>query len=266
MAFALLEDFIKARTGEILERVGAGLATFVDLPHALRVAATAGVVRALYYQDRFQDKQSSIYFTHYQVHSSRIASTASSAFEISPLAFGFDQPNLNSKVVENILNAFNIEQPWNAIESVARRTGVGVPALRRAFESAMYRRHDAAHRADADVESSDLEGLVTEVLGIAVGTDLSLSLALRRILDGDRDLLSRNKKMAGNKIGVRLISFDGSTWWREVVPGKSRATARNKDLDELKVECFRRARSNQEAVVIQDSRGLPQEWYTPFVD
>lgn len=266
VAFALVEDFIKLRTGEVIQRVGDGVATFADLPQGLRIAATAGVSRALNYQGRFLDSGSSSYLSHYQEHSSLIASTRSTSFQISPLAFGSDQPNLSAKAIEDILTAFHINQPWNAIGSVARRSGVGVPALREAFVNATSRRHEAAHRADADVEPSNLKGFVAEALGIALGVDLSLSLAVRKILDGDNSFLTGNQKIAGNRISVRLIKFDGSKWWRETVPGRPRAIARKESFEDLKLSCFQRARSNHEGVIVQNTRGLPSVWHTPFVD
>jgi len=265
VAFALLEDFIKTRIGEVLERVGMGASRFSDLPHALRVAATSGAIKAIGYQDRFLDNRSSSYFEHFQTQALLVASTLNPEFQVSPLAFGHDQPNLRSSTVEKMLAAFHIDSPWNAIESVARRAGVGVPALKAAFDSALQRRHEAAHRADANVEPSDLAAFSTETMGIALGVDLALSFALRKILDGDRRFLS-GERIGGNRIGLRLIKFDGARWWRELVPGRSRAIARKLTLEDVKVECFRRASSNQEGVVIQDSRALPGAWYTPFID
>lgn len=265
VAFALLEDFVKLRTGEVLSRVGTGLSGFTELPHDLRVAATAGVVRALKYQERFLSQSQGDYFAYYQRHGEFIASTQRPGFEISPIAFGFDQANLNAAAVEGILKAFNIDRPWNAIGSIAYRVGVGVPALKESFDNAMIRRHEAAHRAGANVEPTDLSDFVTEVLGITLGIDLLLSLALRRIMDRDAEFLN-SKKITGNQVGVRLIRFDGQRWWRELVPGNARATARNEDLETLKIECFRRAKSNEEAVVVQNARGLPRQWHTPFID
>jgi hypothetical protein len=204
VAFALLEDFIKTRMGEVFERVGMGASSFSDLPHALRVAATSGVIKAMGYQDRFLDNRSSNYFEHFQTHALLVASTRNPGFQLSPMAFGHDQPNLQSTAVERMLTAFHIDRPWNAIESVARRAGVGVPALKGAFDSALQRRHQAAHRADANVEPSDLAAFATETMGIAIGIDLALSLALRKILDGDRRFLS-GERIGGNRIGLRLI-------------------------------------------------------------
>jgi hypothetical protein len=68
VAFALVEDFIKSRTGEVIQRVGYGVSAFDDLPYPIRSAATAGVTKALSYQSQFFDSRSSAYFAHYQEH------------------------------------------------------------------------------------------------------------------------------------------------------------------------------------------------------
>ena len=136
--------------------------------------------------------------------------------------------------------------------------------MKEAFENAMTRRHEAAHRADANIEPTNLQDFVAESLGIALGVDVVLSLGLRKILDRDKNFLGGDK-INDDHVGLRLIKFDGK-WWREIAPDNKRATARNKDLETLKTECFKRAKANEEAVVVQDIRGLPRHWYTPFVD
>jgi hypothetical protein len=267
VSFAMLEDFIKERTAEITQQVGNGVTAFADLPHALRVAATAGVTKALNFQSKLLDRRSNDYFAHYQTHSEMIASTKQSRFRISPFAFGYDQPNLNAEAVKNILTSFHIKDPWNAIRAVSIQTGVGIPALKETFENAMYRRHKAAHNADTDIELSDLSAFATEIRGIALSIDLLLSLALRKMLDGEHGFLDGSDKITSDMIDLRVISFDSSTkMWREVVSGKKRATARNKDFETLKVDCFKRARPRQQGVVVHNARGLPKEWYTPYVD
>lgn len=264
VAFAILEDFIKTRTGEILERVGSGLSSFSELPQKLRVAATAGVVRALKHQERFLNEKQIDYFSYHQRHSALVASTQNAGFEISPIAFGFDQTNINSDTVSHILKSFNVKEPWNTIETIAQHVGVGAPALKEAYENAVARRHKAAHQANADIESSDLLDFSPEILGIALGVDLSLSLSLRKLMDRDQSFLNGNL-VSSKQVGIRLISPEGKGW-RELVVGNKRASFRSRDLDTLLTDCCRRAKVREEAVILQDTRQIPEYWYTPFVD
>ena len=50
VGFAIVEDFVKARTAEVLTRIGNSPATFEQLPEKLRKASVLGVVKALRFQ------------------------------------------------------------------------------------------------------------------------------------------------------------------------------------------------------------------------
>jgi hypothetical protein len=264
--YALLEDFLRSRTAEILERIGDGTTRFRELPREIRVAATEGVFEAVRFQQRFLNRQAEDYFRHYQDHAHLVASTANSAYRISPFAFAHQQSNLASRDVEDILRSFKVDNPWSAVVGIAKRCGVGVFALKDAFEGATARRHAAAHRADADIEHSDLADFDVEALGLAVGFDLLMSRALRYLLDADKTYLSNKGLVAGKHISIRFLRYDGMKWWREVVDNNNRASNRHQDFHTLKVDAIGRARASGQAVVVQDERGLPASWHTPDTD
>lgn len=263
--FAMLEEFLKSRTAEVLQRIGAGRTAFSNLPSAVRDAATAGVVRALKFQDAFQDRRSSDYHRFYQDHARAIYSTGTAAYEISTLAFANEASNISSDTVQGILDAFRVDNSWSAIGSIASRCNVGVLDLRSAMTAAAARRHAAAHQADAAVEIADLQAFAVEVVGISLGFDLLLSRALRKILDADRDYLSQQRKVAARDVPIRVLEQDGG-WWREVVLPNTRAFKRNRDRDTLLAGCTTRARAKGESVVVLGARGFPMEWATPDVD
>ena len=138
--FALLEDFVKSRLAEILQRIGSGQTPFSNLPPAIRDGATAGVVRALRFQDQYLDKKAVDYHAIYQAHARAIASTGASPFEISVLAFANDQANISADTLGGVLDAFRIDTPWSAMGSVASRCNVGVLDLKTAMSAAANRR------------------------------------------------------------------------------------------------------------------------------
>jgi hypothetical protein len=261
----MLEDFIKSRGAEVLQRVGAGRTSFIDLPSGIRDAATAGVVKALRFQDQWLDRRAADYHVTYQNHARAIASTGTSPYEISTLAFANDQANLNAEVVSSVLEAFRVENPWSAMGSVASRANIGVLDLKGAMSAAAARRHAAAHKADAIVEIGELQAFEAEAVGIALSFDLLLSVALRKLLDADRDYLTRQRKVAGKDATFRIIEY-AKGWWREIVPPGVRAYKRSKDENPLRSECSLRARAAGQAVIIRGAKGFPAEWFTPDVD
>lgn len=266
VGYAFLEDFLRSRVVEVVGRIGQGATRFSDLPEEIKLAATQGVFNAVLFQKRFVNTQTLDILRHYQDHASLVASTANTNYEISPFAFVHEQSNISSRNIEETLKAFRVTNPWNTLVSVATRCGVGVFTLKNAFDDAAARRHEAAHRADADIEHSDLSDYDVEVLGIAIAFDLLISKALRRLLDADADYLSKNGSIAGKHISIRFLRYDGSKWWREVLDGNKKAFRRREDFEELKAETVVRARRQGQAVVVQDERGLPASWFTPDTD
>ena len=267
-SFAIIEDFIKARIGEILNRLGGGMKPFSELPDGIKMAATSGVIYAVRFQERFLDKRNSNFFSFHQDHAQAIASTATvgGGYVISPLAFGHGQSNITSIEVKDILSAFGVENPWQSMGQISSKVNVGVVDLKSSFDTASIRRNEAAHRADAEIEITDLEGFVTVMLGITIGFDLLISKALRKILDYDRDYLSSRTKIRSGDISIRFIHHDRNAGWREVVDQSARAKARSLKLDTLKPACLQRAIANHQSVVITGERSLPVDWYTPETD
>lgn len=265
MGFAILEDFIRTRMAEILDRVGNGPTAFVDLPSALRRASTLGVVEGIKFTSNFLDSQSTAFYAHVQNHSQSVASTATAAYRISSLAFAADHPNVQGSDIENILLAFHINQPWTAIQTMSHRTGSGVISAREAFLAALTRRNMAAHQANSDIEFGELEAFSSVATAIAAGFDLMISHALRKILDGDVDFLNGTTKLAANHVGIRFISRGGNHW-REVINGGQRAFRRHTDLNTLITECRGRAHTRGQAVVVKDESGRVAHWYTPVID
>src|SRR5215211_6609576 len=56
VGYALLEDFLRSRTVEVVARIGDGHTSFQDLPKGIKFAATEGVFNAARFQQRFIDR------------------------------------------------------------------------------------------------------------------------------------------------------------------------------------------------------------------
>jgi hypothetical protein len=265
MGFAILEDFLRTRIGEVLERIGHGHTAFADLPEPLRTASTIGVIDGIRFNSTFLERPSGDYYAYIQNHSQAVASTATAAYRISPLAFARDRPNVQPSDIESILNAFQINQPWTAIQTFSHRAGTGILAPRPTFQEALDRRNRAAHRADSDVEFAELDAFLGVAATIGAGVDLLLSHSLRKILDRDVPLLTGQTLLAMNHVGIRFISKNDQ-FWREVVNANVKAFRRDTSLGPLKAACIARAAANNQAVVVKDDSGKVAEWFTPVVD
>ena len=265
LGFAMLEDFIRTRTSEVLQRVGHGVTPFADLPDALRLATTIGVVDGIKFSSSFIERGSPDFYSFVQNHSQSVASTSAAGYRLSELAFASDHPNVQTADIESILLAFHVERPWQTIETFANRAGTGVFGTKAAFQNALWRRNMAAHRANSNVEFSELDAFAGIASTIAAGFDMLLSHALRKILDADPEHLRGSRMLAHGHIGIRYIS-KSDRYWRETVGSSAKAFKRDLDRTTLVTDCIARAAAKGQAVITKDETGKISEWFTPVVD
>lgn len=258
VGFALLENFIRSRTAEVLERVGDSGISFASLPVELQNAATRGVIEALSFQYRFLDGDDSVQIT--QEHAKLVASTLSTGYQLSRMALGRDRSNLTHESVKQMLRAFQVKDGWGNINRFAGRVGVASPSLRDAFEGAMHRRHRGAHQADADTEPSDLQSFYIHALGIAIGYDALISKGLMFILDADDEYLRGEKAVSDDLVKVRFLDQEDASTWGE--RGENKGVARKGScFEEIRTKSLRRSRKRNEILVVRDLREMPLEWH-----
>ena len=173
VGFAALEDFVKSRTSEVLGEIGTTGVPFRDLPEKLRIATTYDAISALSYQISLRPKADRI--SYVQDQAQKLASTASTAYDLTPHAFGYSQANLQVDSVKEILQSFLISDPWGQMTQLASKLGLAALPLDETFKGAALRRHRAAHAAHADTPQADLAQYVKEALAIAIGFDIFLN-------------------------------------------------------------------------------------------
>lgn len=264
VGFALLEDFVRNRIGEVISRVGSSQIPFEELPDPLKDASVFGAVRALAYHGDLRRRQGDDYLSFIQQHSKLIGSTASTAYEVSALALGWDRPNITDSEVKEILRAFKIQDGWGNIDGFAARVGLTSPSLRDAFRQAAFRRHRAAHSAGADTEISHLTSFVPQAIAIALSFDALTSRSLRRFLNRDASFLADSGSIQHADVPIRFLDPSGAKW-REVKEGHTRAVKRDADRAALTAACLARSNARDDVVIVRDSRQQPVEWYIPNV-
>lgn len=257
VGFAALEDFIKSRTSEVLSEVGQTSVPFQNLPEKLRYATTYEAISALSYQLSIRPKSDRV--TYIQEQALKLASTASTAYELMPHAFGYDQANLQEDTVKSILKSFLVDDPWGEMTQLASRLGLVALPLAETFKSAALRRHRAAHVAHADTPQTDIIQFIKEAFAIAVGFDALLTKALSRLRMHDVNYLNGRNSIKASSISIRTVKqVQGQ--WKEYVEGRSTAVKVENDLSVLILQSKRRAISSENLLVQLASNGEIELW------
>ncbi|MDF9871000.1 hypothetical protein [[Kitasatospora] papulosa] len=259
VAFTSLEDFIRARTKDVLDFVSRTVVPFPRLPQGLREAATMGAMKAA--RDRAQMAKSGgeDHLALLQEAAAQIASTAGGSLQISRFSLGYSGSNVSSGEIASILTALNVQDAWNEITTIAQRCGAGSLPLKPAYDQAMRLRHEAAHRPDANVQPWNLQEFCTQALAIALGFDVLASRAARLLRDGDEEILRGKVKVSqGFKFRFLDIEARGFVERRE---GVSRAVKVTKDEEVAVKSAVTNSTKSEEPLVRRDSSSLPVRWF-----
>jgi hypothetical protein len=181
VVFALLEDFIRRRTQELLAELP-GKRPYGDLTDSLREASSSGAFLAAPGQARRISNWGGNSRSFLVSVARDIASTGSSRPVLSPMSLGFRGSNLGQDEVPGILKALKVDKSWPCLDNIARRAGSGGIPLKDAFREIAQRRHQAAHQGAASVPLQDLISSADQVLAIALAFDAACSTAVRRFL------------------------------------------------------------------------------------
>ena len=183
VAFALLEDFIRRRTRELVSLLP-GSRSFSDLSDQLKTASRQGALRAGLFHARRIAEQGNDPQAFLVSVAEDVASTPSSEPTLSPWSLGFSGSNLGPDELLAILKALRITGSWDCLNRLAQRAGSGGLSVEESFRTLTKRRHHAAHEGSASVPLSDLEGAPDQVLATALSFDAVCSTAVERFLSG----------------------------------------------------------------------------------
>lgn len=257
VGFAALEDFVKSRSSEVLSEIGSTGIPFHELPEKLKIATTVGSIKALSYQLNLRPPTDQI--TYVQEHAQKLASTGSTAYDLTPLAFGYSEANLKDEGVKEILKSFLINDPWGQMTQLASRLGLAALPLNETFKGAALRRHRAAHVGHADTPQTDLAQYVKEALAIAIGFDTLLTRSLGHIRAHDRNYLAGRSSISSTSIKIRSIRSVGAVW-KEFIEGRRTAVKVETDRTQLLTAARARARSQKNLLVQFGNTGEVLFW------
>lgn len=257
VSFAALEDFIKKRSSEAMDEIGRCSVPFSNLPEKLQNAATYEVITALTYQLSLRDEDDKA--PYIQEHAKKIASTATTNYELSDHTFAYGQANVGHTIVGDILKSFNIDDPWKQISTIASNAGLTALPLVESYRNAVQRRNKAAHVASTDTPQSDIIQFVNESFAIALGFDALISKSIQKFRENDSDHISGTTKIDSTDIEFRVLKFSVG-YWKEYVNGSVRAFRRSTDLLTLKPMTKNRSSSTKQLYIELDANGLIADW------
>lgn len=209
VAFVALEDFIKMRTTESLERISRCGISFLDLPEKMRKATTHEAFGSIAFQLKIrspEDRES-----YAQESAGAIFSTASENYSLYQHSFGFDSSNISSEAISKFLSAICISSAWNKMTELASQLDLGLD-LKSRFESSARLRHRAAHVPNASVTVGELETLRKNCIAISICFDALLETALNAFERREHGILSGDRALSPGDVMFCKVKHLGGKW------------------------------------------------------
>lgn len=254
--FNVFEDFVKARTGEILAEISAAGIPFGSLPEEFRRAATVDAIKAINYQMTLPHIADRVRYA--QDYGERVASTKGAPFQLAEIAFFHSSPNISKEHFQAALSAFDVEKAWPQVSGLSSRIGTSAVPAENVFLSLAQRRHRAAHDAGASVSELDLSQSLRDAVGLAVSFDILISKATPRMCNrasGTAPLPAFEQ----SRIPLRFIKFNRRRFV-EIKEGASRGVRANSDALALLPSAAARAARESGVLVVYDETGIPSHW------
>ncbi|MEU4562362.1 hypothetical protein AB0F72_28595 [Actinoplanes sp. NPDC023936] len=259
VTFSGLEDFIRERSAEVLNFVSRTSLRFDDLPRDLAVAATVEAMRAAHSRALMASRQGDDPIPILQGAAAEVASTLQGPLSISKYALGYAGSNIGAEEVSNILKTLHAADPWNEITLLGSRVGLGSTPLRDAYAQGLRLRNQAAHRADTNIQPTELLTFCQQAKAIALGFDLLASRAARLLHDSTQSFAQQTKNKLSQDISIIFVDHDGRHFVskRENV---GRALKREADETAAWLYAVSKARPKFEAIVLRNKSGTPTRW------
>jgi hypothetical protein len=262
VGYAILEDFLRTRTAETLERLSTSQLRFDELPDQLQAATTMKSIEALAFRaSRERDPVARLALLRNAA--SDVSSAEGRGYSLSPLGLASRGSNLSPADVSDILTAFALKGGWRLVQDLAARIGGASIDVNRSMTEAFTARNLAAHQADAATQASDLESFRKNAIAIAIAFDALLSRASKRLLTARHGRALKKQPMDAPDIGLRFLEPAGVGLWRERSGARLRAAPGvppTPDLNSLRAAALKRASTRGEVVVERGGDGIPVRW------
>ena len=256
----VLENFVRDRTAEILERLRDWPAQYEDLPKGFRDRAT---IEALPHIEKFAKmlrRQNGDYETEILAEVGRMASMRLQAFGFTRFVAGDYTGNISDVAAVDLLKSFQVKDCWKSMQSLSRDVGFGVPSVKEVFNEMVRNRHRSAHVARYIPNADEVVGLPDKVRLIAICIDAALSASVevavndwRRWVAEDFDWRSRLEIYLVVPIGLK---------YRVIKKGARQARRIVEVAADAKGCLPRKVRGVTRLLVEQAKDGRPRAWDT----
>jgi hypothetical protein len=257
-AFTSMEDYIRARTSELLICVSRTVLRFEDLPAELQRASTTEAMRAAYDQARMIKRRGEDPLPMIRQAAADIASTGNKPLSLSKYGLGYSGSNLGAEEVSAILGSLQIADCWREIDKIAARCGAAGLALREAYQNGHALRNAAAHDPGANIQPSDIQAFCSQAFSIALGFDILGSRAARLLRMGD-SLVLGTKIQLSDKIKIRFLE-ERQKGYANIPEGAKSAFRVIQNIDDAWISAFKSATPGYEPIVFRDKAGRPIDW------
>lgn len=259
VGLAIVEDFLRDRSTEVLSKLDRGALPLNALPVAFQEAVTAGTVALLAAKVRAFERDGDDPLPLIQAAGRSFASSAGSPMTLPGIALHWSGSNVTVGHVEATLKALQVNHHWAELTSFCRRCGFVLPgSLEVVFRSAIKDRHKAAHEARNDILITDLRSFGRHSLAVAMGFDTMLSRAARLCRDREPSYVAGNP-VRETAIGIRFLDDTGAGYEESTGTGTPIVTTHT-TVKAARRMAVARATPPREVVVQRDRNGIPVWW------
>lgn len=259
VSYAAFEDFIKARTSELLSSLRIKNIPFDKLPANLQSAVTVRAFEAAKYQSVIASKRGDDAPNFLAKAAAEIGRSYNTTEGFSRFHVGHSKANLSTEDVKEMLRIFQVVDPWGSIRRLSSRLGSAVQDPKSLIHQAARRRHAAAHDPKAVCTSTELEDFLTQSLTVATCFDILCSRGAAGLCGKEPACLTDRSNITDKDIAIRFIDRS-SVAWDERKENASRSTKSHNNLDTaIRLSSGRRA-AVPEAVVVRNRGYRLRRW------
>lgn len=254
IAFTILEDFIKDRTGEILQKLGTATFAFNQLSAETQESTTFHALKSIYERALNLKRSNEDWLTFIQNETAHIASTANLPFSISKFSLGWDKSNLAKDDIHKFMKSFGVSGGWNSIYEVTVKANSALISPDTFFTNAASRRHKAAHNPNANSLYADLIDFSNTVKVFALSYDALISKGVINILT------KKTANVSHVDISFRFLLKD-SGLWKEYKANSTKIIRSDNNYHRILAKTKFRADKKNEFLIIKQAGGEIHNWF-----
>jgi len=158
-------------------------------------AALAARINALSHLQQFARmlrRQGEDFETELQNEIEKMASGHGTVQQFSKFVPGDHTGNISDESIKDLLASLQARDCWTSFRAFSADVGIGVPSVHGVVRNVVRRRHRSAHSASYSPTATDITGLRTDLLCVAMCFDVSVSSSMEQSLSSSEDWANGN--------------------------------------------------------------------------